>query len=69
MYQYKYVSLHTGGGFWIDNSESEHRAIIDRHASEGWRYVGFIPTRFSTYGGIKEIELIFEMAEDTENAL
>ncbi|MBS5703902.1 MAG: DUF4177 domain-containing protein [Butyricicoccus pullicaecorum] len=59
-YQYKYVPLRTGGGFWIDNSSHEHCAIIDRHAADGWRYAGFIPTRFSGEGGMKEIDLIFE---------
>lgn len=60
MYQYEYVSLTTGGGFFIDNSSREHREIIEKYAAQGWRYVGFVPTLFSSYGGIKEIDLIFE---------
>lgn len=64
MYCYKYVPLHTGGGFWIDNSSQEHRAIIDQHAKEGWRFVGFVPTLFSSYGGIKEMDLVFEREEE-----
>lgn len=60
MYQYQYEPLYTGGGFWIDNSGNEHRDIIDRYAAEGWRYVGFVPSRFSSQGGMKEIELVFE---------
>lgn len=60
MYQYKYEPLHTGGGFWIDNAANEHRDIIDRYAAEGWRYVGFVPSRFSGEGGMKDVDLIFE---------
>lgn len=60
MYEYCYVPLHTGGGFWIDNESCEHRQMIDQYAGEGWRYVGFVPTRFSGEGGIKELDLIFE---------
>ena len=60
MYQYEYVSLHTGGGFWVDNSAGEHRDLITQYTAQGWRYVGFVPTRFSSYGGIKELDLVFE---------
>ena len=60
MYQYKYITLYTGGGFWLNNSTCEHRQIIDEQAAAGWRYVGYIPTKFSGEGGNKEIDLIFE---------
>ena len=60
MYEYKYVTLYTGGGFWLNNKECEHRAIIDEHAAGGWRYVGYIPTNFTGNGGTKELDLIFE---------
>lgn len=60
MYEYKYVTLYTGGGFWMNNATCEHRTIIDEQAAQGWRYVGYIPTRFSSEGGNKEIDLIFE---------
>lgn len=29
MYRYEYVPLYTGGGFWFNNSECQHREIID----------------------------------------
>ncbi len=58
-YRYEYVTLHTGGGYWIDNSECSHREIIDKYAAQGWRYVGYVPVKFSSYGGAKEIDLIF----------
>ncbi len=60
MYEYKYVTLHTGGGFWIDNASCQHRDMIDEYAAKGWRYVGYIPTCFTGNGGAKEIDLIFE---------
>lgn len=60
MYEYKYVTIETGGGFWIDNADCAHREVIDQCAAEGWRFVGYIPTRFSSQGGHKEIDLIFE---------
>nr|WP_308506058.1 DUF4177 domain-containing protein [uncultured Agathobaculum sp.] len=63
-YRYEYVSLHTGGGFWFDNASCEHREIIARYAANGWRYIGFVPTRFSGEGGIKEIDLVFEKPEE-----
>ena len=63
-YRYAYEPLHTGGGFWIDNASGAHREIIARYAKAGWRYVGFVPTRFSGQGGMKEIELVFEKPED-----
>ena len=64
MYRYEYVPLYTGGGFWLNNSDSQHREIIDRYAAAGWRYVGYIPTEFTGNGGTKSIELIFEREGD-----
>lgn len=63
MYKYEYVTIHTGGGFWIDNSAAEHRDIIDDYAARGWRFVGYVPTCFTSNGGLKEMDLIFEMDE------
>lgn len=60
MYEYKYVTLDVGGGFWINNADCGHRSIIDKHAAQGWRYVGYIPTAFTGHGGTSEIDLIFE---------
>ena len=65
MYRYKYVTMYTGGGLWIDNNSCEHRQIIDQYAAQGWRYVGYIPTCFTGQGGTKEIDLIFERQEET----
>ena len=37
-----------------------YRAIIQRKAKDGWRYVGFIPTSQRGTGHIEEMDLIFE---------
>ena len=66
MYQYEYFSLYTGGGFWINNAECEHRKIIDRYAAQGWRYAGYLPIKFSGDGGLKEIDLVFEKPVEDE---
>lgn len=60
MKEYQYVPLAVGGGFFIDNSDYQHRTIINDYAQQGWRYVGFVPSRFTGNGSIKEIDLIFE---------
>jgi len=58
MYQYKYVTV--GCSKWIGAEFTIHREIIDQHASEGWRYVGYVPSVINDYGKFKEIDLIFE---------
>ena len=63
MYRYEYVSLCTGGGFFSNNSQGEHKAIIDQYAADGWRYVGFVPTCFTSHGGMEEVDLVFEKDE------
>ena len=65
MYEYKYVTHRTGGGMWTGNRN--HREIIDQHAQEGWRYVGFIPTHFTGHGGIAEADLIFERLKSIDD--
>ena len=42
---------------------SNYRAVIRRKAAEGWRYVGFIPTKQRGTGHIEEMDLIFEKEE------
>ena len=60
MYEYDYVTIRTGGGFWMDNSTCGHRNIIDKRAAEGWRFVGCVPTEFTSNGGTKALDLVFE---------
>ena len=60
MYEYSYETIYTGGGFWLNNSSCDHREIIDRKAAEGWRFVGYVPAEFTSNGGTKSLDLIFE---------
>ena len=58
MYEYKYVDLLSEG---VSASRfEEHRAIIDKYAAQGWRYVGYLPTKISMGGVLGNIDLIFE---------
>lgn len=63
MKKYSYVSLNTGT--FLGAKCEEHRAIIDRYAENGYRYVGYIPTNMDGHGRIVRMDLIFEM--DVEN--
>ena len=46
---------------------TEHREIIEKYASDGWRYVGYIPADVSNSGGaVNKIDLIFEKEEVQE---
>lgn len=57
MYEYKYVNV-IGEGVSVTKFH-EHRELIERHAAEGWRYAGFVPTHIAN-GEIVQIDLIFE---------
>ena len=46
MYKYIYVSADVEGFFTIGN----HRELIDKYSSEGWRFVAAIPTNFNSHG-------------------
>lgn len=65
MYKYEYekvrcdlngLGLLNGTVYNID----DYKTIIEKRASNGWRYVGFIPTKQRGTGHIQELELIFE---------
>ncbi|HIV67619.1 MAG TPA: DUF4177 domain-containing protein [Candidatus Butyricicoccus stercorigallinarum] len=65
MYRYEYETVCcelSGWGLGSGNvyGIEDYRAIISQRASEGWRYVGFIPTRQRGTGHIQELYLIFE---------
>ncbi len=42
---------------------SKHKEIINEYARNGYKYVGYIPTKMDSYGKIKTIVLIFETEE------
>ena len=62
----KYEYVHLDINLFFGGAATEgHREIIDEHASHGYRYVGYIPTRIDPYGRIEELDLVFEAdAED-----
>ena len=65
MYKYEYekVKCELGGyGVLGGNvySIDDYKSIIEKRAKEGYRYVGFIPTKQRGTGHIQELELIFE---------
>lgn len=56
-FKYLYIESKVGGWF----SEPNHRELIDKYASEGWRYVDAIPSSFyGNNGQPKTFDLIFE---------
>ena len=65
MYKYEYVTVSAemeGHLAKFNNvlSISDYRRIIDEKAADGWRYVGYMPTRESMKGYLRELDLIFE---------
>ena len=65
MYIYEYEKIiieFSGIGLFNGNiySIEDYKDIINQRASDGWRYVGFIPTKQRGTGHIEEIDLIFE---------
>ena len=65
MYTYEYEKVVVEfSGFGLFNGNmygiEEYRKKIKKRGKEGWRYVGFIPTRQRGTGHIDEIDLIFE---------
>lgn len=59
MKKYEYVNVHIGK--FVGAKSEEHRSIIDQYAARGYRFVGFIPTKMTDYGKIKDMDLVFEM--------
>lgn len=65
MYRYEYETVSFDFGGWGIGSGNiysieDYRTIIDKRAADGWRYVGFVPTRQRGTGHTQEIDLIFE---------
>ena len=65
MYKYEYEKVVIGfSGFGLINGNvyrvEEYQDIIKKRATDGWRYVGFVPTKQRGTGHIEEIDLIFE---------
>ena len=66
MYTYEYETVSVGFDGWGPLSgndysfTSDYRGIIATRAKNGWRYVGYLPTRQRGTGHVQELDLIFE---------
>ena len=65
MYKYEYETVRCDFGGWCLGSGNiysieDYRPIIAERAKQGWRYVGYIPTKQRGTGHIQELDLIFE---------
>ena len=68
MYRYEFERVSSGISGWGMLSGNKYgtdgyREVIARRASEGWRYVGFIPAVQRGTGHIEEMDLVFEREE------
>ena len=69
MYRYDYVKIKCKFSGWGGINGNiygieDYRSIIDEKAKEGWRYVGFVPTKQRATGHIQELDLVFEKKID-----
>lgn len=65
-YEYERVCVDLGGWGVLNGNVYElgdYQTIINERAKNGWRYVGYIPTKQRGTGHIEEIDLIFEKKE------
>ncbi len=63
MRAYKFVPVKYDTGRIGFASLEEHRAVIEKQAEQGYRYVGMIPTLMSSNGLPLAIDLVFEREE------
>ena len=68
MYKYEYEKVVCKlGGFGVFSGNvyclEDYQQIIEVRAKNGWRYVGYIPTKQRGTGHIQELDLIFEKQE------
>ena len=71
MYKYEYETIiieFSGWGVFNGNvySIDSYQDVIEKRAKNGWRYVGFIPTKQRGTGHIQEFDLIFEKQETNQ---
>lgn len=72
MYKYEYEKIDCSFGGWGAFNGNiyevgDYQSVINERAKNGWRYVGYIPTKQrGATGHIQEIELIFEKIEESK---
>ena len=59
-YEYKFMKIEMKCGFWTDTPKQEYQEIINKHASDGWRFVQIFAPATAGYGSAAYFELIFE---------
>lgn len=47
----------------VEAKTSEHRNVIEEMAKDGYKYVGWIPTKIMGHGSIVGMDLVFEKEE------
>lgn len=60
MYEYKFVRLPLGWGWFNRQPKEDYRQIIAEHARQGWRLVQIFAPPVRGYGAARFFELIFE---------
>ncbi len=63
MLEYEFVTVPSAKGVFLGKTEG-HRNIIRQKAAEGWRYMGWVPSKQAS-GFITELDLIFEREGQT----
>ena len=71
MYKYEYENISCDmSGFGLFNGNiyliDDYKSVIEERSKNGWRYVGFVPSKQRGTGHIQEIDMIFEKEENKE---
>lgn len=64
MKKYEYVTIQYEANSLLFLGTMKHKEIIDKYAEQGYRYVGFIPTKLDGHGSLRNIDLIFEKDDE-----
>jgi len=60
MKKYEFVRVESQNSKILSSYFEKHREIIEKYASDGYTYVGFIPTKNGPSGKIISFDLVFE---------
>ncbi|MNE90317.1 hypothetical protein D3C80_1878180 [compost metagenome] len=61
-YEYNYVSISVG--IMSGKVKEDFRAVIDRHAADGWKLHSIVPLPLLAGGQASTLELIFERIKE-----